>query len=54
MIGSIGGIVYLLNLLSSTGYLILDLNLCKSTENSYIEHRRYGFDVINKKMINST
>lgn len=46
---SIGGIVFLLNLLGSTGDLLMSFYLCKSNENSYVVDRSYGFDIINKE-----
>lgn len=46
---SIGGIIFLLNLLGSTGDLLMALYLCRSNENSYIIDREYGFDIINKE-----
>lgn len=50
----IGGIVFLLNLLGSTGDLLMALYLCKSNENSYVVDKSYGFDIINKKNKNYT
>lgn len=47
--GGIGDIVFILNLLGSTGDLIMAFYLCKSNENSYIVDKSYGFDVINKE-----
>lgn len=46
--GSIGGVIFILNLLGSTGDLIMAFYLCKSNENSYILDRKYGFDVITR------
>ncbi|NRY61479.1 hypothetical protein DZE40_002574 [Clostridium beijerinckii] len=43
---SIGGIVFLLNLLGSTGDLLMAFYLCKSNENSYVVDESYGFDVV--------
>ncbi|WP_058293853.1 DUF3267 domain-containing protein [Clostridium neonatale] len=45
---NIGGIVFLLNLLGSTGDILMALYLCKSNVNSYVVDRIYGFDVIDK------
>lgn len=50
----IGGIVFLLNLLGSTGDLLMAFYLCRSNENSYIIDKSYGFDVINKENKNYT
>ncbi|WP_461207808.1 DUF3267 domain-containing protein [Clostridium sp. DL1XJH146] len=44
--GSIGDIVFLLNLVGSTGDLLMALYLCRGNENSYIIEREYGFDMI--------
>lgn len=46
---SISGIVFILNLLGSTGNLLMTFYLCESNENSYIPDRSYGFDVIEKQ-----
>ena len=45
---SVGGIVFLLNLLGSTGDLLMAFYLCKTNENSYVVDKEYGFDVIDK------
>lgn len=52
--GSIGCLVFLLNLLGSTGDLLMAFYLCRSNENSYVIDRSYGFDVINKGNKNYT
>ncbi|MDI6604222.1 MAG: DUF3267 domain-containing protein [Thermoanaerobacteraceae bacterium] len=44
--GSIGGMVFFLNLLSSMGDLLMTFYLCKTHENSHIIDKHYGFDVI--------
>ncbi|MEW9095248.1 MAG: DUF3267 domain-containing protein [Clostridiaceae bacterium] len=46
--GSIGDIIFLLNLLGSIGDLLMAFYLCKSNENSYIIDTKYGFDVVMK------
>jgi hypothetical protein len=50
----IGGIVFLLNLLGSTGDLLMAFYLCKGNENSYVVDKSYGFDIINKENKNYT
>ena len=45
---SLGSLIFLLNLLGSTGDIIMAIYLCKSNGNSYIKDREYGFDVIEK------
>lgn len=47
--GYIGTLIFLLNLLGSTGDLLMAFYLCRSNENSYIIDRSYGFDVIERK-----
>lgn len=44
--GSIGAAIFPFNTLGSVGDLIMAFYLCKSNENSYIEDKSYGFDVI--------
>lgn len=44
--GSIGGVVLILNLLGSTGDLLMAFYLCRSNGNSYIVDKDYGFDII--------
>lgn len=44
--GSIGGIVFLLNLLGSTGDLLMAFYLCRINHSSYIVDRKYGFDIV--------
>ena len=51
---SIGGLVFLLNLLGSTGDLLMAFYLCRSSQNSYVVDKSYGFDVINKDNKNHT
>ena len=46
--GCIGYIIFLLNLLGSTGDLIMAFYLCRSNKNSYIIDKSYGFDIVNK------
>ncbi|MEW8994433.1 DUF3267 domain-containing protein [Clostridium sp.] len=46
--GSIGAAIFLFNTLGSVGDLIMAFYLCKSNENSYIEDKSYGFDVITR------
>lgn len=48
--GSIGYIIFLLNLLGSIGDFIMALSLCRSNENSYIIDKSYGFDVIDNNI----
>ncbi|WP_300902592.1 DUF3267 domain-containing protein [uncultured Clostridium sp.] len=43
---SIGSVIFLLNLLGSTGDIIMAMYLVKSNSNSYIKDREYGFDII--------
>lgn len=45
---SLGCLIFLLNILGSTGDIIMAIYLCKSKENSYIKDREYGFDIIDK------
>lgn len=42
----IGGVIFMFNLLGSTGDLLMSLYLCKTNEKSYIADRAYGFEVI--------
>lgn len=42
-----GGLVFIVNLLGSTGDLLMSLYLCKGNEKSYVLDRLYGFDIIN-------
>jgi hypothetical protein len=42
----IGGIIFLINLLGSTGDLIMSFYLCLTNSNSYILDTSYGFEVI--------
>lgn len=44
--GSVGGVVFLLNLLGSTGDFMMAFYLCKSNENMYVIDKSYGFDVV--------
>lgn len=44
--GCIGYSIFLLNLLGSTGDLLMAFYLCKSNENSYIIDKSYGFDIV--------
>lgn len=46
ILGSIGAIIFLLNLLGSIGDLLMAIYLCKSNENSYVVDRSYGFDIV--------
>ena len=46
ILASIGGIVFLLNLLGSLGDLLMAFYICKGNENSSIVDKPYGFDVI--------
>lgn len=41
-----GGLIFIFNLLGSTGDLMMAFYLCKGNERSYIIDRDYGFDVI--------
>ncbi|OCA97844.1 DUF3267 domain-containing protein [Clostridium beijerinckii] len=50
----IGECILLLNLLGSTGDILMALYLCKYDSNSYIVDKSYGFDVINKENKNHT
>lgn len=43
--GNISGIIFILNLLGSTGDILMASYLCRTNENSYILDRSYGFDV---------
>lgn len=45
---SLGALIFLLNFLGSTGDIIMSIYLCKSSKNSYIKDRKYGFDIVNK------
>lgn len=45
---SLGTLIFLLNFLGSTGDIIMAIYLCKSSGNSYIKDREYGFDIIEK------
>lgn len=44
--GWTGPLVFILNLIGSTGDLLMGFFLCKTNENSYILDKKYGFDVI--------
>jgi hypothetical protein len=44
--GWLGGIVYLLNLLGSSGDLFMSFKLCMYKSNSRINDRNYGFDIV--------
>ena len=44
---SIGGLIFILNLLGSTGDLYMAFYLCRLKSNSYIIDKIYGFDIIN-------
>jgi hypothetical protein len=46
--GSTGGVVFLINILSSTGDILMSFYLCKASENSYIIDKIYGFDIVEK------
>ncbi len=48
--GYIGYSIFLLNLLGSTGDLLMALYLCRSNENSYIIDESYGFDVVDSNI----
>lgn len=41
-----GLIIFLLNLLGSTGDLLMAFFLCKSDDSCYIADRSYGFDIV--------
>lgn len=41
-------IVFVLNLVGSTGDLLMALYLCRGNENSYVVDRDYGFDMVEK------
>lgn len=43
---NIGSIIFFLNLLGSTGDIVMAVFLCKSKGNSYVIDREYGFDVV--------
>lgn len=45
---SLGSLIFLLNFLGSIGDIIMAIYLCRSSTNSYIKDREYGFDVIDK------
>ena len=42
----IGGLIYFLNLLGSSGDIYMSLFLCRLNYNNYIVDKSYGFDVI--------
>lgn len=44
----IGEAIFILNLLESTGDILIALYLCSGNSNSYIINKSYGFDIINK------
>ena len=44
--GSLGAAIFLFNSLGSVGDLSMAFFLCRGNENSYIEDKSYGFDVI--------
>ncbi len=46
--GCIGYSIFLLNLLGSTGDLLMAFYLCRSDKNCYIIDKSYGFDIVNK------
>ncbi|RII35399.1 DUF3267 domain-containing protein [Clostridium chromiireducens] len=46
--GNIGTIIFILNFLGSMGDLLMAFYLCKTSENSYIIDKEYGFDVVEK------
>lgn len=46
--GEIGAIIFLLNLVGSTGDLLMALYLCKLNKSCYIVDRKYGFDAVSK------
>lgn len=48
ILGCIGYSIFLLNLLGSTGDLLMAFYLCRSNKNSYIIDKSYGFDIVNK------
>jgi len=41
-----GGLIFIFNLLGSTGDLLMAFYLCKGDEKSYIVDRPYGFDIL--------
>lgn len=52
--GSIGGIIFLLNLLGSTGDLLMAFYLSRSNEKSYIIDKNCGFDIIDESLNNNS
>jgi hypothetical protein len=44
--------IFILNLLGSTGDILMAFYLCRTNENSYILDRSYGFDVIDETHVN--
>lgn len=50
ILGSIGYLIFLLNLLGSIGDFIMAFYLCKSNDSSYIIDKSYGFDVVDNNI----
>lgn len=46
--GEIGAVIFLLNLLGSTGDLLMSIHLLRTNYKCYIIDRKYGFDVIER------
>lgn len=45
---TIGRVIFILNVLGSTGDIIMAIYLCKGNSDSYIIDRNYGFDIIER------
>lgn len=46
--GSIGGIIFILNFLGSTGDIVMVFYLFRTNKNCYVLDTKYGFDIINE------
>jgi hypothetical protein len=48
--GGLSKFIFVLNLVGSTGDLLMAFYLCKGNENTYVVDREYGFDMVSKSI----